>query len=96
MSSFINNKRIQLEKVLTALESLDTGRPTPYHLPVLERPESKAAGMISTPHGEARPDIQSEARYNTINKHIDAIEAAKKSLRQELVYKLSPAETRVY
>lgn len=106
MDEFVNNKRAQLEKALTALEALGTRPSNPYHLNSKDWPAefTKHRNLIGihAPSGEriyqdsdARPDIQSEDRFNSIYSHCKAIEAAKAALRQELVYKLSPAETRV-
>lgn len=104
MSSFVNNKRSQLEKALSALEALGTEPSPPYHLNSNDWPEEfnekRLAGLRWTGEPvyrefDARPDIQSEDRFNSIYSRCEAIEAAVKALRQELVYKLSPAETRV-
>lgn len=88
---WVNNKRQLLEATLTALEKVGTREPTAYHLPSEEMHYGNPTGKMKP----ARPDLQSEARYNAIIERIAAIEAAKKAIRAELVYRLTPSDETV-
>lgn len=89
--AWVNNKRQLLEATLTALEKVGTREPTAYHLPSEKTNYGQPTGEMMP----ARPDIQSEARYNAIMERIAAIEAAKKAIRAELVYRLTPSDETV-
>lgn len=84
--AWVNNKRQLLEATLTALEKVGTGEPEAYHLPSEETHYGVPTGKMRA----ARPDLQSEARYNAILERVATIEAAKKAIRAELVYRLTP------
>lgn len=86
MGHWVDNKRQILESALTALERIGTQRPTAYHL---EREGRNHYGHpVMFPPS---PQTQSKARYDAINARIDAVEAAEKALRAEIVYRLTPS-----
>lgn len=89
-----NNTNKQYMKALEALQDLGTRDATPYHL---SADEADAQGIPR--HGlvqlQGRPDIQSEARYNTIMQRTQAVKAAIAAIKAEMVYNLQPATDRV-
>ncbi len=85
MSDWLNNTNKQYLAATEALYKLGRREPTPYHLPRTDH-----AGRII----EARPDIQSEARYNSIMARTKAVNAAIAAIEAEMVYSLQPADKR--
>jgi len=86
MGFYTDNKRSVLESALAALEKVGSGDPTAYHVE-----GTNSRGQLT----EARPDIQSEARFNSITRRVAVIRDCRAAIREELIYMLSDAETRV-
>lgn len=95
MSDWLNNTNKQYMKALEALYDLGTGDPVPYHL---STDDAVALGYIASTtlgHRAARPDIQSEARFNSIMQRTKAVRDAIDAIKAEMVYSLQPKALRV-